>query len=366
MAANKIIYFGEPLLDIMDTTAVETDVASGKIFYRADGNLSKGNGGGVYNISMNVTNGSYVGATNLVLYSTGYITVTPNEGYKLPDSISITSSSGDSPDYGYDRRTGEIWVRFDEGVGQNDFTINVECQEFDPGTPYVRFRLTQTGLLTLQTANGSKNWDGTLEYNTDPDDPSSTWTIWNGEQISGGDGSICIRGTNNTYLSAKDDAKRWLAASDQEGALVDIEGNIENLLDYQSVAQDIHPPVAMACFRRLFESYSGDNNIYRKTPKIGCTIVGQNAFREMFKNATNINTISALHVESVTMGYAFYDMYNGCSSIAVYDYSDSGYNALTMPSVGLNSFDNMFANTGGNVTTPTAGTTYYTPNEVID
>ena len=41
-AVNKVVYDNNTLIDITDTTAVESDVAEGKTFYKADG--SKGTG----------------------------------------------------------------------------------------------------------------------------------------------------------------------------------------------------------------------------------------------------------------------------------------------------------------------------------
>lgn len=37
MAVNKVIYKGEPLIDITDTTAIASDVIKDKVFYGADG-----------------------------------------------------------------------------------------------------------------------------------------------------------------------------------------------------------------------------------------------------------------------------------------------------------------------------------------
>lgn len=46
---NKVVYDNNTLIDITDTTAVESDVAEGKTFYKADGNkaVGTGSGGGV-------------------------------------------------------------------------------------------------------------------------------------------------------------------------------------------------------------------------------------------------------------------------------------------------------------------------------
>lgn len=42
MAINKVVYGNNTLIDITDTTATESDVASGSVFYKANGVRSVG------------------------------------------------------------------------------------------------------------------------------------------------------------------------------------------------------------------------------------------------------------------------------------------------------------------------------------
>lgn len=42
MAKNKVVYNGNTLVDLTDTTAVASDVASGKYFYGRDGVRTQG------------------------------------------------------------------------------------------------------------------------------------------------------------------------------------------------------------------------------------------------------------------------------------------------------------------------------------
>lgn len=42
MAVNKVAFFGDTLMDISDTTADESSVVKGKVFYKADGTRAAG------------------------------------------------------------------------------------------------------------------------------------------------------------------------------------------------------------------------------------------------------------------------------------------------------------------------------------
>ena len=100
--------------------------------------------------------------------------------------------------------------------------------------------------FTLITANTTKNWDGTLEYSTN----LTTWTEWSGTTtLSSADGKLYLRGTSNTKITGNNNGDyKWVLT----GTGIDCTGNIENLLDYETVAAGNHPAMADYCYRYMF------------------------------------------------------------------------------------------------------------------
>lgn len=61
MALNKIVYKNRTLIDLTNTTAVESDVLNGKVFYKANGSAAVGTNGNSLQLQLkNFSTGSYV------------------------------------------------------------------------------------------------------------------------------------------------------------------------------------------------------------------------------------------------------------------------------------------------------------------
>ena len=101
------------------------------------------------------------------------------------------------------------------------------------------------------TMNTNKLWNGTIEYNN-----GQGWTAWNGSQISSsnidGRQRIYFRGSNNTYIMGSNgsQANAWKIT----GSNVECNGNLWNILDYNTVKQDKIPGHASHCFYHMFDS----------------------------------------------------------------------------------------------------------------
>ena len=101
------------------------------------------------------------------------------------------------------------------------------------------------------TMNTNKLWNGTIEYNN-----GNGWTTWDGSEISSsnidGRQRIYFRGSNNTYIMGSNGSKAnaWKIT----GSNVECNGNLWNILDYNTVKQDKIPTHASRCFYHMFDS----------------------------------------------------------------------------------------------------------------
>ena len=60
MALNKVVYKNRTLMDLTNTTAVESDVLNGKVFYKADGSAAMGTNGNSLQLQLkNFSTGDY-------------------------------------------------------------------------------------------------------------------------------------------------------------------------------------------------------------------------------------------------------------------------------------------------------------------
>ena len=113
--------------------------------------------------------------------------------------------------------------------------------------------------FTFSVVDGKKYWDGTLECSLD----AINWGTWDGTStVVALDGKLYVRGTGNTYITGEG-ATSSNGAWRFNGSNISISGNIENLLDYATVAKGEHPTMADQAFRVLFaypfseEDYTG-------------------------------------------------------------------------------------------------------------
>lgn len=186
MARNKVVYFGETVMDISDTTAVASDVAAGKYFYGADGvktaGTNSGGGGQVIVTETTDANGGTIvtitGETvslqsKSVTPTTAQQTVVPDTGYHGLSSVAVDAIPSQ-----YIVPTGTLSITEN---GTKDVTqyasVSVDVQ--GGGTDTSDATLTSGGqMLDGVTAysNGTK-YTGTIPTKTSADLTASGATV---------------------------------------------------------------------------------------------------------------------------------------------------------------------------------------------
>ena len=161
--------------------------------------------------------------------------------------------------------------------------------------------------FTLAVNDTTKHWDGTLEYSTD----ASTWSTWDGTTIlssatSGSDNVLYLRGIGNTVITGKKNSYKWVLT----GSNIACTGNIENLLDYETVKSGAHPTMAVYCYYYMFDGCTG----LIQAPALSATTMKGHCYSRMFYGCTGLTQAPALPATTVA-SYCYSDMFRGCTGL---------------------------------------------------
>ena len=199
-----------------------------------------------------------------------------------------------------------------------------------------------TNYLTFSSPNPfsirvkTPGWNGKLYYSTD----TKRWAKWTGNDVNAteADGiyALYFSGIGNTKISGGSSYKWTL-----DGSNISCTGNIESLLDYETVEAGRHPTMAEKCYSYMFYSCTS----LTTAPSLPATTLATRCYDYMFYNCTSIKLAISKSLE--------YDK--------EYRIPKSG-NGVTATSA----LNNMFKLTGGTFTgTPSINTTYYTSNTIV-
>ena len=197
--------------------------------------------------------------------------------------------------------------------------------------PYLTFKSPSS--FTLAVNDTTKHWDGTLEYSTD----ASTWSTWDGtttlsSTTSGSSNVLYLRGTGNTVITGNNLNYRWVLT----GTDIKCIGNIENLLDYATVASGAHPTMSDDCYRFMFFNCTSltkapalpattlANYCYNcmfygcialiQAPALPATTLASNCYSEMFRGCTALTQAPDLPATTLA-DHCYSTMFNGCTSL---------------------------------------------------
>ena len=173
------------------------------------------------------------------------------------------------------------------------------------GKSYLTF--SSLSSFTLAVSNTTKNWNGTLEYFAS----DRTWTIWDGTAAlssvdNDGEYVLYLRGTGNSMITENSARYKWVLS----GSDISCIGNIENLLDYTTVASGEHPTMADNCYASMFRGCTS----LTKAPALPATTLANYCYANMFNGCTNLT--QAPNLPATTLANNCYEnMFRGCTSL---------------------------------------------------
>jgi len=226
-----------------------------------------------------------------------------------------------------------------------------------PVLPYLTFQSTSS--FTLNTVYSLKNWDGTLYYSTD----TTNWNVWSGTStLSSVGNKLYLRGTGNTKITGSANY-RWVLT----GSNIECIGNIENLLDWETVALGNHPTMADDCYKYMFYGCTA----LTTAPSLPATTLAINCYDRMFSGCSSLTTAPSLPATTLA-NYCYFNMFENCTAFKVSATQTGTYQyAWRIPTSGtgteaINWSECMLSGTGGTFkSNPTINTTYYLENPPV-
>ena len=150
----------------------------------------------------------------------------------------------------------------------------------------------------------SPQWDGIIEYSTDN---GNTWTTWTGSRLNGNASQpIYFRGTNNTIVAGRGGTDNWEFTGKY------CTGNIETLLDYQTVKNGGHPVMGENCYKFMF--YYCRNLVI--PPELPATTLANWCYANMFEGCISLTTAPALPATTLA-DFCYYMMFCDCGALTV-------------------------------------------------
>ena len=249
------------------------------------------------------------------------------------------------------------YVKTEQGYQEIE-AINSKFSPFKPeGKSYLTFRSLSS--FTLKVNDATKHWNGTLEYFAS----DKTWTVWDGTTTlsavaDDGEYVLYLRGTGNTVIMGYGVHYLVLTGTD-----IKCIGNIENLLDYATVASGEHPTMADYCYSGMFQGctsltqapalpattlasqcysvmFTGCTAL-TQAPALPATTLASQCYSGMFRDCTGLTQAPALPATTLA-SYCYSSMFQGCTSLtqapalsatmlanSCYQYMFTGCTALT-------------------------------------
>ena len=264
-------------------------------------------------------------------------------------------------------------------------TVHVKSMPADIDARSVAF--TSDSDFKLSTIE--KTWNGKIYYKIMTYSEGTTdWIEWHGEELAGTNTTIIyLRGVSNNIITG---GKPWTFTGKY------CSGNVENLLDQETVTNGGHPAMAANCFFRMFSGCSSlksapllsadtlSNNCYmnmfsgctslREAPLLPATTLAIGCYRGMFEGCTALTSAPQLPALTLAEG-CYLRMFRGCSSLKFSTTNTNLYKySYRIPVSGTgvaadNALTGMFAGTEGyfadKTGTPDINTTYYTDHEPV-